>query len=44
MCHCKHRLKEHEYDKELEAYMECKTCDCEGFDLAEETDAKELEF
>lgn len=31
-CSCKHKLKEHKFNNELQSYDECMVCDCEGFD------------
>lgn len=43
-CCCKHDVKDHVFDVELEAFYECKMCECEGFDLPEYSEATELPF
>jgi hypothetical protein len=46
-CSCKHDLKLHKYDKDLDGRYDCmvKGCDCEAFENQDNfEDVKELDF
>lgn len=43
MCICGHEKQDHNFNRELEAFMDCMKCECEGLDEIDDLE-EELDF